>query len=82
MLVRPASESADVFMIEIALLEMLPDPVPRCLMRLRDVTELIARQHTVWSFQSLVRHKFGTSLAQLIAVLQHERRFVNLFLLI
>lgn len=69
-LVRSATASADTFMVQVTLLDMVPDPGPRCLVRLRDVTTLVARQHTVWSFQSLVRHKLSTSLAQLIGGLR------------
>jgi two-component system, cell cycle response regulator len=69
-LVRPASDNADIFMLHVALLEMAPDPGPRCLVRLRDVTESLAGQHTVWSFQALIRHKLSTSLAQLIGGLR------------
>jgi two-component system, cell cycle response regulator len=70
MLVRPASANADIFMLQVALLEMAPDPGPRCLMRLRDATAAVSSQHTVWSFQSLIRHKLSTSLAQLIGGLR------------
>jgi CheY-like chemotaxis protein len=69
-LVRPASDNAEIFMLQVALLEMAPDPEPRCLVRLRDLTASVAGQNTVWSFQSLIRHKLGTSLAQLIGGLR------------
>ena len=69
-LVRPASDTADIFMLQVALLEMAPDPDPRCLVRLRDATASVTSQHTVWSFQSLIRHKLSTSLAQLIGGLR------------
>src|SRR5205085_2878942 len=64
-LVRPASDNADIFMLQVELQKMEPDPGPRCLVRLRDVTASVANQNSVWSFQSLIRHKLGTSLAQL-----------------
>jgi two-component system, cell cycle response regulator len=69
-LVRPASDTADVFMLHVALLAMEPDPGPRCLVRLCDVTESLAGQHSVWSFQALIRHKLSTSLAQLVGGLR------------
>jgi two-component system cell cycle response regulator len=69
-LVRPASDNADIFMLQVALLEMAPDPDPRCLVRLRDATASVANQSTVWSFQSLIRHKLSTSLAQMIGGLR------------
>jgi two-component system cell cycle response regulator len=69
-LVRPASDNADIFMLQVALLEMAPDPDPRCLVRLRDATVSVANQSTVWSFQSLIRHKLSTSLAQMIGGLR------------
>jgi DNA-binding response OmpR family regulator len=69
-LVRPASANADVFMLHVALLEMAPDPTPRCLIRLRDVSESLAGQHSVWSFQALIRHKLSTSLSQLVGGLR------------
>jgi DNA-binding response OmpR family regulator/anti-sigma regulatory factor (Ser/Thr protein kinase) len=69
-LVRPASDTADIFMLHVALLEMTPDPGPRCLVRLRDATESLVGQHTVWSFQALIRHKLSTSLAQMVGGLR------------
>jgi two-component system, cell cycle response regulator len=69
-LVRPVSDTADVFLLQVALLEMVPDPGPRCLVRLRDATTSVVNQHSVWSFQSLIRHKLSTSLAQLIGGLR------------
>jgi DNA-binding response OmpR family regulator len=69
-LVRPASDNADIFMVQVALLEMAPDPDQRYLVRLRDATASVSSQHTVWSFQSLIRHKLSTSLAQLIGGLR------------
>ncbi|HEU5100290.1 MAG TPA: HAMP domain-containing sensor histidine kinase, partial [Roseiflexaceae bacterium] len=69
-LVRPATDNAEVFMLHVVLFEMAPDPGPRCLVRLRDVTESLAGQHSVWSFQALIRHKLSTSLAQLIGGLR------------
>jgi DNA-binding response OmpR family regulator len=69
-LVRPASDNAEIFMLQVALLEMAPDPEPRCLVRLRDITASVVGQNTVWSFQSLIRHKLSTSLAQLIGGLR------------
>jgi DNA-binding response OmpR family regulator len=69
-LIRPASDNADIFMLHVALLEMASDPGPRCLVRLRNVTESLAGQHTVWSFQALIRHKLSTSLAQLVGGLR------------
>jgi len=70
MLVRPASDTADIFLLQVALLDMAPDPDPRCLVRLRDASAALTSQHTVWSFQSLIRHKLSTSLAQLIGGLR------------
>ena len=69
-LVRPASDNADIFMLHVTLLEMAPDPGPRCLVCLRDVSESLAGQQSVWSFQALIRHKLSTSLAQLIGGLR------------
>jgi DNA-binding response OmpR family regulator/anti-sigma regulatory factor (Ser/Thr protein kinase) len=69
-LVRPASDKADIFMLQVALLDMAPDPDPRCLVRLRDATAAVSSQHSVWSFQALIRHKLSTSLAQLIGGLR------------
>ncbi len=69
-LVRPASDNADIFMLQVALLEMAPDPDPRCLVRLRDATASVANQSTVWSFQALIRHKLSTSMAQLLGGLR------------
>jgi two-component system, cell cycle response regulator len=69
-LIRPASHNADIFMLQVALLEMAPDPAPRCLVRLRDATASVVNQSTVWSFQALIRHKLSTSLAQLIGGLR------------
>jgi signal transduction histidine kinase len=57
-------------MLHVALLDMAPDSVPRCLVRLRDITESLAGQHSVWTFQSLIRHKLSTSLGQLIGGLR------------
>jgi signal transduction histidine kinase len=57
-------------MLHVALLEMTPDPGPRCLVRLRDATESLVGQHTVWSFQALIRHKLSTSLAQMVGGLR------------
>ena len=64
-LVRPASDDAAIFMLQVALLDMAPEPGPRCLIRLRDVSASVTNQHAVWSFQSLIRHKLSTSLTQL-----------------
>ncbi|MDZ4717519.1 MAG: response regulator [Roseiflexaceae bacterium] len=66
MLIRPATGTANSFMLHVELLDMVPDPEPRCLVRLRDVTESLASQRSVWSFQALIRHKLNTSLSQLI----------------
>ena len=45
-LVRPASDTADIFMLQVALLEMAPDPDPRYLVRLRDVTRAMIEQQS------------------------------------
>ncbi|MEO7912374.1 MAG: response regulator [Roseiflexaceae bacterium] len=64
-LVRPASDNAAIFMLQVALLDMAPEPEPRCLIRLRDASVALTNQHAIWSFQSLIRHKLSTSLSQL-----------------
>jgi DNA-binding response OmpR family regulator len=68
-LVRPASSSADRFILQVDLLEMVSYPGERHLIRLRDMTASIVSQNVVWSFQGLIRHKLGTSMAQLIGAL-------------
>jgi two-component system, cell cycle response regulator len=70
LLVRPASDNAAIFMLQVTLLDMAPDPGPRCLIRLRDASAAVTNQHAVWSFQSLIRHKLSTSLVQLIGGLR------------
>ncbi len=70
MLVRPASDTAASMMLQVALQEMVPDPDPSCLIRLRDITASMIEQQSVWTFQSLIRHKLSTSLAQLIGGLR------------
>jgi len=69
-LVRPASDNATIFMLQVVLQQMAPDPRPRCLVRLRDISASVVNQHAVWSFQSLIRHKLSTSLSQLIGGLR------------
>jgi DNA-binding response OmpR family regulator len=69
-LVRPASDNADIFMVQVALLEMAPDPDQRYLVRLRDVTRAMIEQQSIWSFQSLIRHKLSTSMGQVIGGLR------------
>jgi two-component system cell cycle response regulator len=64
-LVRPASDNAAIFILQVALLDMASEPGPRCLIRLRDASAVVTNQHAVWSFQSLIRHKLSTSLSQL-----------------
>jgi CheY-like chemotaxis protein len=70
LLVRPASDEAGLFMLQVDVLGMAPDPDQLYLLQLRDVTATVANQHSVWSFQSQVQHKLRTSLAQLLGVLR------------
>ena len=70
MLVRPATASAEIFLLQVTLVALEADGEPRCLVRLQDVTAAVVNQHTVWSFQALVRHKFSTALAQLVGGLR------------
>jgi two-component system cell cycle response regulator len=70
LLVRPASAVAESFILQIELLEMAPDPDPCYLVHLRDITASMNDQQSIWTFQSLVRHKLGTSLAQLMGGLR------------
>jgi DNA-binding response OmpR family regulator len=66
MLVRPASDSADTFLLQVELQQASADLEPNYLVRLRDITASVASQNSVWSFQSLIRHKLGTSLSQML----------------
>jgi two-component system cell cycle response regulator len=70
LLVRPAGQQSDMFMLHADVLAIAPDPEPCYLVRLRDITSTVINQHAVWSFQSLVQHKLRTSLAQLLGALR------------
>jgi DNA-binding response OmpR family regulator len=70
LLVRPASDNAATFMLQVALLDMASEQESRCLIRLRDVSVSLTNQHAVWSFQALIRHKLSTSLSQMVGGLR------------
>jgi two-component system, cell cycle response regulator len=68
-LIRPASASADVFMLQVDLLAMTSCADDRYLIRLRDVTAHMVNQNIVWSFHGQIRHKISTPLTQMLAAL-------------
>lgn len=69
LLIRPTTSNADIFLVQVDLMEMGERSDERALIRLRDVTSTVVNQNSVWSFQSLVRHKLSTSLAQVSGAL-------------
>lgn len=77
-LVRPASETADMALLQVDQLEMTKatwreerrlTPSWR-LVRLRDVTNSVAEQRLVWTFHSQVSHKLRSPLSLLTASLE------------
>jgi CheY-like chemotaxis protein len=70
LLVRPASPTAEQFVLQAEILDMDLGADERYLIRLRDITASVINQNAVWSFQGLVRHKLSTSLAQIVGALR------------
>lgn len=61
-LVRPASETAGAFWLQVDLKRMDGDYSDSYLLRLRDVTATIAAQKQMWTFHNQVSHKLRTPL--------------------
>jgi len=61
-LVRPESPTADVFWLQVDLMEMSSQWSERHLVRLRDVTASVVMRSNVWTFHALVSHKLRTPL--------------------
>jgi DNA-binding response OmpR family regulator len=70
LLIRPACATVDRFLLQANMIEMGVASDERYLIRLRDITASVINQNAVWSFQGLIRHKLGTSLAQLLGSLR------------
>ena len=68
-LVRPESPTADVFWLQVDLMEMSSQSSERHLVRLRDVTASVVTRSNVWTFHALVSHKLRTPLTLLTGFL-------------
>jgi DNA-binding response OmpR family regulator len=71
-LVRPATSAAETAVLQVDIIEMAPSAreIERYLVRLRDVTESVAKQRLVWAFHTQIRHKLRSPLSLLTASLE------------
>jgi CheY-like chemotaxis protein len=70
LLIRPASDSADVCTLQAEVRALFTGADGRYLVQMRDITATVIEQQSVWSFQSLIRHKLFTTLSQLNGALR------------
>lgn len=68
-LMRPASSTADVFWLEVNILETTSGVDQKYLVSLNDVTSNVLASSSMWSFHALVNHKLKTPLAVLVGYL-------------
>jgi two-component system cell cycle response regulator len=69
-LVRPESDAAGAFWLQVERMEMSPGSGDRYLIHLSDITAEVLTQRLTWTFHSQVSHKLRTSAAVLAASLQ------------
>lgn len=69
-LVRPESPEANAFWLQVDLFEGPAGPDIGRIIRLRDVTELMALQCDIWGFHELISHKFRTPLTGILGSLE------------
>src|SRR5262249_49505137 len=70
LLMRPPSKTARQSMLQVNLLTSRASSPGKHVIRLRDITNAVASQQAVWSFQGLVRHKLSTALSKVLGSLQ------------
>lgn len=68
-LVRSDSADNGALWLRVELMEMTSRSEEKYLVRLRDITELVASQRATWTFQTQICHKLRTPLALLTGVL-------------
>lgn len=66
-LVQPATASANIFWLQVTIIDMDLGNAAEHLVRLRDITSKVAEQRSMWTFHGQVSHKLRTPLNHLSA---------------